>query len=114
MSVPKSEGRMSKPEKNLRTALRNKVGMLSALGLRHFFGSRQLTFGLVLSCLGLASIAPDALAQSYYNTAGSEYAIAGHLLGDEDFPQMSLNADGGYIVWQDNASDGDGFGISAA
>ena len=44
---------------------------------------------------------------------GVEYAIAGSLPGDQVFPQLSLKTSGGYIVWQDNITDGSGLGISA-
>jgi hypothetical protein len=33
--------------------------------------------------------------------------------GDQVFSSISLNADGGYIVWHDNATDGAGMGIGA-
>src|SRR5262245_5796301 len=35
------------------------------------------------------------------------------LRGDQLIPHLSLNATGGYLVWQDNAIDGSGFGIGA-
>lgn len=35
------------------------------------------------------------------------------LRGDQVFPHVSIGASGGYLVWQDNATDGDGTGISA-
>ncbi len=48
-----------------------------------------------------------------YLTNGVEYAIAGSLPGDQVHPQLGLNAAGGYLVWEDNITDGDGLGISA-
>jgi hypothetical protein len=66
---------------------------------------------VVLAC-GLA-VATSVLAQSGYAPVASEYAIVGALSGDQVFPQLGLNANGGYIVWQDNITDGDGWGISA-
>src|SRR5256885_862122 len=52
-------------------------------------------------------------AQTAFAPEGEEYAIAGTLSGDQTFPSISLNANGGYLVWQDNATDGSGLGISA-
>src|SRR6266513_303307 len=60
-----------------------------------------------------AGIAPAVLGQSPYAPQGGEYPIAGPLTGDQVFPQVALDANGGYLVWQDNATDGDGLGISA-
>jgi len=53
------------------------------------------------------------LGQGNYATNGGEYAIVGTLPGDQVYPQLSLNASGGFLVWQDNITDGDGLGISA-
>jgi len=33
--------------------------------------------------------------------------------GDQVLPDLSINSSGGYLVWQDNAIDGSGFGIGA-
>ncbi len=57
---------------------------------------------------------PGALfAQSSYTTNGGEYAIAGLFPGDQVHPGMSLGPSGGYLVWEDNITDGDGLGVSA-
>ena len=48
-----------------------------------------------------------------YVTNGVEYAVAGSLPGDQVHPGLSLKTTGGYIVWEDNLTDGDGLGISA-
>ncbi|HXT41887.1 MAG TPA: hypothetical protein VN887_17900 [Candidatus Angelobacter sp.] len=53
------------------------------------------------------------LAQNAYAPQGGEYPIAGSLPGDQVFPQIALGTNGGYLVWQDNVTDGDGLGISA-
>lgn len=50
---------------------------------------------------------------NYYGTNGTEYAIVGQLPGDQVHPDVALNSSGGFIVWQDNATDGSGWGISA-
>lgn len=46
-------------------------------------------------------------------TQGIEYGIAGAALGDQVYPAVSLKPSGGFVVWQDNRTDGDGQGISA-
>jgi hypothetical protein len=64
--------------------------------------------------LGLfAGIATAVLAQNTYSPQGGEYPIAGYLPGDQTYPQISVGTNGGYVVWQDNVTDGDGLGISA-
>ncbi len=51
-------------------------------------------------------------AQTNFVPQGSEYGISGALPGDQVFPRLSVNSSGGYVVWQDNITDGDGLGIS--
>src|SRR5258708_4222624 len=111
MPVLNSESRMSKSEGNPKPDLRMRSSFDSGFGFRASFAFRHSGFGIALLGVFLACGAP---AQGFYNTGGGEYAIAGHLPGDEDFPQISINADGGYLVWHDNASDRDGLGIRAA
>src|ERR1700722_17645920 len=48
---------------------------------------------------------------NYYATNGTEYAITGSQPGDNVFPNAALNVQGGFLVWQDNAVDGSGWGI---
>ncbi len=71
----------------------------------------------MLAVLVLASTlaaASTALAQdNYYTTNGTEYAIVGNLPGDQMMPDVALASSGGFLVWQDNITDGDGWGISA-
>ncbi|MEI9961761.1 MAG: hypothetical protein WDM76_11690 [Limisphaerales bacterium] len=50
---------------------------------------------------------------NYYGTNGIEYAISGSLPGDQVFPDVALTTNGGFVVWQDNITDGSGSGISA-
>ncbi|MEY2427329.1 MAG: hypothetical protein QOJ40_214 [Verrucomicrobiota bacterium] len=65
-------------------------------------------------CLWLAILAPGmVLAQANFATNGGEYAIAGSLIGDQQWPQASINSSGGFLVGQDNAIDGRGLGIFA-
>lgn len=48
-----------------------------------------------------------------YAAYGTEYAIIGSLPGDQVYPDVALNTNGGYVVWQDNITDPVGEGISA-
>lgn len=50
---------------------------------------------------------------NYYATNGTEYAIIGSLPGDQVHPDVAVNTNGGFVVWQDNITDGDGWGVSA-
>ena len=71
-------------------------------------------FSLVrkLVCHVAVAIPVVASAQSGYTPLGGENPIAGALPGDQVMPAISISSSGGYIVWQDNATDGDGWGIS--
>jgi len=60
---------------------------------------------------GVVSIAPAQT--NYYVANGIEYPVVGSLPGDQVFPNVALTPTGGMIVWQDNATDGSGWGISA-
>ncbi len=52
-------------------------------------------------------------AQNYYTTNGTEYPIIGNLAGDQVYPDVAVSQNGGFVVWQDNITDGSGWGISA-
>ncbi|MEI9864650.1 MAG: hypothetical protein WDN00_08870 [Limisphaerales bacterium] len=39
--------------------------------------------------------------------------MIGSLFGDQVFPDAAISTTGGFVVWQDNATDGSGWGISA-
>jgi hypothetical protein len=66
-------------------------------------------------CWGLFLAIPAvAFAQiNDYATNGTEYAIIGSLPGDQVLPDAAVNTNGGFVVWQDNITDGDGWGVSA-
>ena len=66
-------------------------------------------------CAAGALAAPwVATAQtSYYGTNGTEYALIGSLPTDQMFPDVALATNGGIVTWQDNITDGSGWGISA-
>jgi hypothetical protein len=67
---------------------------------------------IACSCLAVA-LTGAGLAQGTFVTNGTEYAIAGTLPGDQAYPAVSLSTNGGFLVWEDNVTDGDGAGISA-
>ncbi len=50
---------------------------------------------------------------NYYTTNGSEYVIVGSLPGDQVHSDVAVTSGGGFVVWQDNITDGDGWGVSA-
>jgi len=50
---------------------------------------------------------------NYYATNGTEYAVIGSLPGDQVESDVAVNTSGGFVVWQDNITDGDGWGVSA-
>src|SRR5260221_14192000 len=63
-------------------------------------------------CWSVAAAIPLAVfGQNAFSPGGPDYAIAGALPGDQTFPHAAINATGGWLVWQDNAVDGDGLGI---
>ncbi|MGD0259142.1 MAG: fibronectin type III domain-containing protein [Verrucomicrobiota bacterium] len=68
---------------------------------------------LVCGCLAVAAPAVVFGQTNNYLTNGVEYAIAGSLPGDQTRPYLAINSAGGYLVWEDNLTDGDGLGISA-
>ena len=66
-------------------------------------------------CLGLFLALPATVfgQTNYYTTNGTEYAVIGPLPGDQVWPDVAAGANGGFVVWQDNATDGSGWGVSA-
>jgi hypothetical protein len=69
----------------------------------------------IFICCGLSLGLPAAVfgQTNYYSKNGTEYAIVGSLPGDQVFPDAAVTPTGGFVVWQDNATDGSGWGISA-
>lgn len=49
---------------------------------------------------------------NYFSRNGAEYALAGLSAGDHVFPDAAVTTNGGFVVWQDNITDGSGWGIS--
>jgi hypothetical protein len=67
----------------------------------------------VILLIGLVVMASGANAQGNYATEGGEYNLSGTLPGEQMYPKASIRTSGGYVVWQDKYSDGQGLGISA-
>jgi hypothetical protein len=67
-------------------------------------------------CLGLflvSSAFSRGQSTNYYAADGTEYSVIGSLPGDQTYPNVAINKNGGYVVWQDNVTDPAGLGISA-
>jgi hypothetical protein len=77
--------------------------------------SRFSRIAAICFCWGLLLALPSAVfAQTnYYAPNGTEYAVVGSLPGDQVFPDAAVTTGGGFVVWQDNATDGSGWGVSA-
>ena len=69
----------------------------------------------ICCCWGLFLMIPAAVwgQTNYYSKNGTEYAIVGSMSGDQVFPDAAVIPAGGFMVWQDNATDGSGWGVSA-
>jgi hypothetical protein len=72
-------------------------------------------FYILAATAGIAlNVVSTASAQTnFYVANGMEYAVVGSLPGDQVMPDAALSAGGGMLVWQDNATDGSGLGLSA-
>ena len=72
-------------------------------------------FCLAAACaFCMLAVSFAAVAQTnYYHANGTEYAVIGSLPGDQVFPDAAVSPSGGFVVWSDNATDGDGWGVSA-
>src|ERR1017187_9005952 len=71
------------------------------------------SFTAVVACLFLAVAGLASAQTNYYGTNGTEYAVIGSLPGDQVFPDAAISPAGGFVVWQDLVTDGDGWGVSA-
>jgi len=67
----------------------------------------------LLACSIAIALPLVGFGQDLFVTNGGEYSIAGTLPGDQVRPHLSINGSGGYLVWEDNFTDGSGMGISA-
>ncbi len=68
-----------------------------------------------LACaLGLAAVGlSTAKADGRFEAKGTEFDLTGKLVGDQVGTRVAMGSEGGYLVWQDNATDEFGLGISA-
>ena len=74
----------------------------------------MLRTGKWLALAGLILGVPRfGMAQTAYLPQGGEYPVIGRLLGDQTHPAIALDRSGGFLIWQDNLTDGDGLGLSA-
>jgi hypothetical protein len=75
----------------------------------------ELAKTMRLACaLGFAAVGiSTATADSRYEAKGTEFDITGRIIGDQIGTRLAIGAKGGYLVWQDNATDQFGLGISA-
>jgi hypothetical protein len=65
-------------------------------------------------CWGLAVATPVLVyGQAAFLPQAGEYGLSGGLPGEQVWPHLSLRPAGGYVVWEDNATDGNGQGVSA-
>ena len=81
---------------------------LMSLSVRVRSVAVSLVWTLALTCVLQASAQTN-----YYAPSGTEYPIIGALPGDQVFPSAAITPSGGFVVWQDNITDGDGWGVSA-
>jgi len=89
-------------------------GVLSPRPMTSIASTRAKFLTTFLGLALLPIFAAEVLAQTnYYNPNGTEYAVVGALPGDQIFPDAAVSTTGGFVVWQDNITDGDGWGISA-
>lgn len=91
----------------------SRYGLLS-LRLMILSPMRVKNISAVLVWALALAVASTTLAQTnYYTTNGTEYAMVGNMPGDQMFPDAAISPNGGFMVWQDNITDGSGWGISA-
>jgi len=57
--------------------------------------------------------AAHVMGQTEYIPQGGEYGVVPGLVGDQVNPAVSVNSSGGYLLWCDNITDTNGYGVSA-
>ena len=86
--------------------LKNKAEMM------RFAKRNSLRLGLALVLvLGLGT--KESQADLAFQVKGEEYDLVPNLVGDQISSQSAISSGGGYLVWQDNATDEYGYGVSA-
>jgi hypothetical protein len=79
--------------------------------LQFMYLSPRLIGGFAATCLLLTG-GRVALAQNAFSPGGNDYPILGPLAGDQTMVHASIGSSGGWLVWQDNATDTNGLGVS--
>jgi len=67
----------------------------------------------ISSLLGIVLFPLWVTAQSDITFQGGEYALTEPLPGDQVHPAVAVGPQGGYVVWEDEFTDGHGQGIAA-
>lgn len=71
-------------------------------------------FALMPLCLGgMIAFAQGPGGGFNFAPLAGEYSLSGVQAGDQTRPALAFGSVGGYVVWQDSVTDGDGSGISA-
>ena len=93
----------------------HRSGVLSPRPMTLIASTRATILTTCLLGLALFSVfqAKATSPTNYYSANGTEYAVIGGLPGDQMFPDAAVSTSGGFLVWQDNVTDGDAWGISA-
>ena len=74
---------------------------------------RKLGISLACALMLLGLDLSTAKADRRYEAKGTEFDLIPKLVGDQLASQSAISLKGGYIVWQDNATDESGYGVSA-
>lgn len=76
----------------------------------------QSRFRKITESLLILSVSACSLAQvnAELPLAGGEFPVAPSLVGDQVNSHIALGSNGGYLVWEDSAADGQDTGIAAA
>jgi hypothetical protein len=89
-------------------------GGISLAHIMKLFSVRAISVSVCLVwALVLGGVSMVSAQTNYYSPNGTEYPIVSNLLGDQMFPDVAISTTNGMVVWQDNSTDGDGWGISA-
>ncbi len=75
--------------------------------------ARSVAVCLAWALVGGMFVSAASAQTNYYSQNGTEYPVVASLLGDQVYPDAAITPTNGIVVWQDNATDGSGWGISA-
>lgn len=84
--------------------------LVSSFNLMSSLTSASKRLALLWVVLSVPASVSGATA---FSRQGGEYPLIGLFAGDQVFPRVAINAAGGYVVWHDNNTDGNGLGIAA-